>query len=252
MSFTEAVRTVYRKYANFEGRASRPEYWWFVLFYLLVAIGAVMLAGLLGGSGTFRYTDYYPYYTYTPSPLFSIMLVALSIFALATFLPGLAVAVRRLHDSDKSGWWLLLTFVPYVGGIAVLILLALPSTAGINRFGPPYGMAGDVRRVSYRAPSPQEAWSKYTEDAQRAATDGYQPVSQQWKRDGLGDYLEVTYTSAPMGWQQPGWQQPGWQQPNWQAANWQAANWQAPAPGPGSASTQGGLSPLDGPPPDRA
>jgi uncharacterized membrane protein YhaH (DUF805 family) len=244
MSFTEAVQTVYRNYAKFDGRASRPEYWWFVLFYLLVAIAAWTIAIALGGAGTFTDSDTYPYYRYSPSPLFSIMLLGLAIFAIATFLPGLAVAVRRLHDTDKSGWWLLLSFVPYIGGIAVLILLALPSSAGINQYGPPPGMAGDVRRVNYRAPSPQETWSQYTDDAQRAAANGYQPVAQQWKRDGMGDYLEVTYTSATMGWQQPGWQAPTWQQAP-------AAGGQTPPPGPMSASTQGGQHPFDGPPPDR-
>lgn len=241
MSFTEAVRTVYRRYAKFDGRASRPEYWWFVLFYLLVLIGGWMIAILLGGVGAFTYRDTYPYYHYSPSPVFSILLIALGIFALATFLPGLAVAVRRLHDTDKSGWWLLLSFVPYIGGIAVLILLALPGSPGINQFGPPDGMAGDVRRVSYRAPTPQETWARYTEDAQRAAANGYQPVSQQWKRDGLGDYLDVVYTSAPVGWQTPA---PGWQTP--------APGWQASPPGPMGAANPGGQHPFDGPPPDRS
>lgn len=246
MSFTEAVRSVYRNYAKFDGRASRSEYWWFGLFYLLVALGGLMIAGVLGGPGSFRDIDTYPYYTYAPSPIFSIALIGIGIFAIATFVPGLAVAVRRLHDSDKSGWWLLLTFLPYIGGIAVLILLALPSTAGINRFGPPYGMAGDVRRVSYRGPSPQETWAQYTGDAQRAATDGYQPMSQQWKRDGMGDYLEVVYSNVQQGWQTPA---SGWQPPHLQQAP--APGWQAPSSGPSSASSPGGQHPFDGPPPDR-
>jgi uncharacterized membrane protein YhaH (DUF805 family) len=238
MSFTEAVRTVYRNYAKFDGRASRPEYWWFVLFYLIVVIG-VYTVGALFGVGTYSYTYSY----YTMSPVFTLALLAVAIFGLATFIPGLAVAVRRLHDTDKSGWWMLLIFLPYIGGFVLLILLALPGTPGINQFGPPPGVAGDIRRVNYRGPTPQETWAQYTQDAQRAGANGYQPVSQQWKRDGMGDYLEVTYTSAQMGWQQPGWQAPTWQQT--------PPGGPTPLPGPASASTQGGQHPFDGPPPDR-
>ena len=226
MSFGEAVRSVFRNYAKFDGRAPRSEYWWFQLSNLLVvlALYAVLFAGFVAGPRGSIYG------------LAVVVLIVLVVYLIATFIPSFAVMVRRLHDSDKSGWWLLIGLIPYVGAIVLFIFLLLPSTPGINQFGAPYGMPGDIRRVNYRAPAPSETWARYTEDAQRAAANGYEPVSQQWKRDGMGDYLEVMYTTIPRQWQRP---------------NLQAPNWQAPPPGPGSAPTQGGLSPLDGPPPDR-
>ncbi|MEP7379987.1 MAG: DUF805 domain-containing protein [Chloroflexota bacterium] len=167
-----------------------------------------------------------------------------AIYAVATFIPSLAVSVRRLHDTDRSGWWLLIAIVPYIGFIILLVFLVMPSTPGINRFGAPSGMPGDVRLVYYRGSSPEDTRARYTEDAQRATADGYHPVSQQWKRDGMGDYLEVVYTNVQQGWQQAGWQTPTSQQAT-------PAGWQAPAAGPASASNQGGQHPFDGPPPDR-
>jgi uncharacterized membrane protein YhaH (DUF805 family) len=224
MSFGEAVRSVFAKYATFDGRAPRSEYWWFQLFNVLVVLVAyvVLIAGVFASRGSYV--------------LVSLLAIGLLLYALATFIPSLAVTVRRLHDSDKSGWWLLIVFVPYIGAIVLFIFMLLPSSPGINQFGPPFGMAGDMRRVSYRAPSPTEAWAKYTEDAQRAAANGYQPVSQQWRRDGLGDYLEVVYTTYQQQWQTPS------------AAGWQpGAGWLNP-----SGAADPGRSPLDGPPPDRS
>ena len=229
MSFGEAVRSVFTNYAKFDGRATRSEYWWFQLFNVLVVLAgyAVLIAGYAAGRSTV---------------LVSLALVALVIYSIATFIPGLAVTVRRLHDTDRSGWWLLIVLVPYVGAIVLFVFLVLPSSPGINQFGAPYGMLGDIRRVYYRGSSPQDTWTRYTDDAQRATADGYHPVSQQWKRDAMGDYLEVVYTNVQQGWQGAGWQTPTWQQAP-------APGWQAPPAGPASASGQGGQHPFDGPPP---
>jgi uncharacterized membrane protein YhaH (DUF805 family) len=210
MSFGEAVRSVFTNYAKFDGRAPRSEYWWFQLFNLLVVLGAyvvIIAFAVAGRSWT----------------LIGLAAGALMIYALAAFIPSLAVTVRRLHDSDKSGWWLLIAFLPYIGAIVLFIFMLLPSTPGINRYGAPYGMAGEIRRVNYRAPTPSETWQRYTEDAQRAAANGYEPVSQQWRRDSLGDYLEVIY------------------QPTFQS-QWQTAQG-------GSAPGTWGRHPFDGPPP---
>jgi uncharacterized membrane protein YhaH (DUF805 family) len=102
-----------KKYAVFEGRAARPEYWWFFLFLVIVYCVAAALDSLIFG---------HP-------------LVFISLAVLALFLPHLGVAVRRLHDSNRSGWWMLLSLVPF-GGLVVLVFMLLPGTPGENRFGP--------------------------------------------------------------------------------------------------------------------
>jgi uncharacterized membrane protein YhaH (DUF805 family) len=237
MSFGEAVRSVFANYAKFDGRAPRSEYWWFQLFNVLVivAVYIVLIAGVAVGRGSHS--------------IAAVVLAILGIYLIATIIPSLAVLVRRLHDSDKTGWWLLIGLIPWIGAIILFIFTLLPSTPGVNRFGPPYGMAGDIRKVNYRAPSPQETWAQYNEDAQRAAANGYEPSSQQWRRDWLGDYLEVVYTRIPAHWQPGG---AGWQTTNqaWQAPN---QTWQATPPDPmgGSGARPAARNPLDGPPPER-
>lgn len=116
MGFTEAVRTVLtERYADFQGRAARPEYWWFVLFNLLVNIAIGIIAGILGE---------------TVGSILSLLVM------LALIIPGIAVTVRRLHDTDRSGWWILIALVPLVGAIVLLVFMVLRGTPGENRFGP--------------------------------------------------------------------------------------------------------------------
>jgi uncharacterized membrane protein YhaH (DUF805 family) len=112
--------TVLKKYAEFNGRARRTEYWMFALFNILICFAALIL-GLIFmkasiGLGIFLY-------------------VLLVLYSLATLLPGLAVCVRRLHDTDKSGWMILLCLVPFIGGLIVLIFMLLDSTPGTNQYG---------------------------------------------------------------------------------------------------------------------
>ncbi|MBC6436559.1 MAG: DUF805 domain-containing protein [Rhodobacteraceae bacterium] len=118
MSFTDAIGTCLRKYATFQGRARRAEYWWFQLFLVLACFAVGFLDGLLFGVPT------------------EGVGVLVSLFLLATFLPTLAVAVRRLHDTDRSGWWLLLGLIPLIGQILLIIWYATKGTRGKNRFGP--------------------------------------------------------------------------------------------------------------------
>ncbi len=101
-----------KKYVDFSGRARRKEYWFFFLFNIIImivltAIDAMLGLGFLG-----------------------------LIYALAVILPAISVTIRRLHDTDRVGWWILIGLVPVVGGIILLVFMVLPGTSGDNQFGP--------------------------------------------------------------------------------------------------------------------
>jgi len=106
---------VTERYAQFDGRAGQGEYWWFVLVNVIIGVGLVVLTSVI-------------------SVIFFLLYI---LFGLAMIVPGLAAAVRRLHDTDKSGWMLLVSLIPLVGGIIVLVFLAMAGTAGDNKYGPP-------------------------------------------------------------------------------------------------------------------
>ncbi len=111
---------VLQEYANFEGRARRQEYWMFALFQIIAFIIAMIIDSFTGLS----FGSEVPYgWTYM-------------LYALTTFIPSLAVGIRRLHDSGKSGWWYLIAFVPFIGGLWLLVLLCMDSEFGQNKWGP--------------------------------------------------------------------------------------------------------------------
>ena len=110
--------TVLKRYAVFSGRAGRPEYWFFTLIWLVIAIVLSFIDGILG----------------TPGMTGGIGLLS-GIFGLALFLPALAVTVRRLHDSDRNGWWCLFSLVPFVGALLLVVLMVLKGSTGPNRYG---------------------------------------------------------------------------------------------------------------------
>jgi uncharacterized membrane protein YhaH (DUF805 family) len=115
-----------KKYATFEGRARRKEFWFFALFNFLAMIVLALIDGVLG----------------TFSEEAGIGLLS-GIYVLAIIIPSIAVTVRRLHDTDRSGWWFLLSFVPLIGGLVLLVFEVLDSTPGANRYGPnPKGVPG--------------------------------------------------------------------------------------------------------------
>ena len=120
MGFATAVRTSLSKYAVFRGRASRSEFWFFVLFNLFVGLAATVLDSVLQ-------TDYQGYATGG---------IINTVSGLVLLVPTFAVAARRLHDSGRSGWWLLLILVPVLGWIALLVFYCLDRTSGANRYGP--------------------------------------------------------------------------------------------------------------------
>ena len=108
------IKVVRDNYANFKGRARRNEYWMFGLIVTVISLGTFVVDGLLF-PGKFLITN---------------------LFFLAVLVPSVAVGVRRLHDTGRSGWWLLLTFAFIFGLIALIILLALDSNIGDNDYGP--------------------------------------------------------------------------------------------------------------------
>ncbi len=113
-----------RRYADFEGRSRRMEYWMFSLAVFAVSVVVEMLLFSTGG------------FSHGFNLLATLLVVPLVLFSLALFIPSLAVTVRRLHDQDKSGWFILLGLIPVIGGLVVLVLMCLGGTPGENRFGP--------------------------------------------------------------------------------------------------------------------
>lgn len=109
---------VLKKYNVYQGRARREEYWMFTLFSTLIAIAMSVVDTILG--------------TWV---LFS------SLYSLAIILPATGVAIRRLHDTNRSGWWLLITLVPLIGAIIILIFTIQDSQPGTNQYGPNPKMA---------------------------------------------------------------------------------------------------------------
>jgi uncharacterized membrane protein YhaH (DUF805 family) len=105
-------QVVLERYAQFTGRARRAEYWWFTLANVIGIVVLLILSGII-----------------------KIFIVLYFIYLLALIVPSIAVAVRRLHDTDKSGWWFLIALVPFVGGIILLVLMCIDSTRGTNRYG---------------------------------------------------------------------------------------------------------------------
>ena len=108
------------QYADFEGRARRAEFWWFNLVLYGINIVIVILGAVLG--------EFW-------AVLETVSTVVLWIHGLALLLPQLAVTARRLHDTGKSGWWMLLMLIPILGWIPLLVFLLTPSDAGQNRYG---------------------------------------------------------------------------------------------------------------------
>ena len=130
VSYMEAVKAGFSNYAKFNGRASRSEFWWFVLFMSIVY---AVLIGILWISGGLTASDTDGVETVRATGL---PLVILTVVWVIFLLPILGLQWRRLHDANHSGAWWLLNFVPF-GGIVLLVFFATPGTEGDNRFGPP-------------------------------------------------------------------------------------------------------------------
>ena len=123
-----------RRYVQFSGRSRRKEYWMFALFLLIIYIIAMALDSMLGFGATSRYADVTD--TGAAVGVNSTGGIITMLTMLAMFLPSLAVGIRRLHDTDRSGWWLLIGLIPLIGGIVLLVFYCSDGTKGPNRFGP--------------------------------------------------------------------------------------------------------------------
>ena len=126
MGLVEAVKSVFGNYATFSGRARRSEYWFFYLFNLINVFVFMIVASIIGaifggGKGA--------------AGGLAVGYVLYILYGLAAFIPSLAVAVRRLHDTNRSGWNLLWCLLPFVGGIVVLVFMVMDSTPGENQYG---------------------------------------------------------------------------------------------------------------------
>ena len=117
-------------YANFSGRARRREYWMFSLFFFIVCMALLFLTVLL-------FLAMGDTVNYTSNEWVNEVLVGLWIlFFAAHILPGFALTIRRLHDIGKSGWWYLVAFIPYIGGLIIFIFSVMPGQVGENAWGP--------------------------------------------------------------------------------------------------------------------
>ncbi len=103
MTFQDSIKVCFSKYAEFNGAASRSEYWWFVLFIVVVSLALSVISPLLSG-----------------------------LFSLGTLIPSVAAATRRLHDTQRSGWWQLVVLIPVLGVILLLVFLAQEGKPGLE------------------------------------------------------------------------------------------------------------------------
>lgn len=118
--------SMWKNFGNFSGRTRRRDFWLALVMNMIIV--GVLYAILASGIATMVVTG-------QMSGLAKIATALLSIYGLAVFIPSLSLIVRRLHDTDKAGWWFLIAFVPFVGGIALLVFYCIEGTSGANRFG---------------------------------------------------------------------------------------------------------------------
>ena len=107
--FMEAMR----RYADFNGRTRRKDFWMFILFYVIFYAACAVVDGVIGTAP-----------------------IVTSLFSLAMLIPSISIAARRLHDTGRSGWWQLIALIPLIGGIVLLVFYVLDSHEGENDYGP--------------------------------------------------------------------------------------------------------------------
>lgn len=114
MTFKNAVESAFKNLTDFQGRASRSEYWWFVLFYVIVSFVVGIVDAMLFGAN---------------SGLLGLLVV------LGLFIPSLSLAFRRLHDTERTAWWILINFIPLIGFFIYLYFVVQKGTDGANKYG---------------------------------------------------------------------------------------------------------------------
>jgi len=125
VGFGDAVSLFFKNYANFQGRSSRGAFWWWFLASFIIGLVLGFIDGMIMAGQS----------SYSSSSMPPIGILG-GLFSLATLIPNIALGIRRLHDTDKSGWWLLIALIPLVGAIVLLVFYATSGTRGPNKFGP--------------------------------------------------------------------------------------------------------------------
>lgn len=126
--FLNYYTDVLKKYTVFTGRAARKEYWYFILIHVIIMVLLSIIGSIVNMEKTFELLKF--------------------LYCLAVLLPVLGVTARRLHDTDRSGWWMLISLIPVIGGIILIVFLAMDSKPGDNKYGPnPKGMSTPVSPV---------------------------------------------------------------------------------------------------------
>lgn len=207
-----------RQYADFSGRARRAEYWWFALIYNVV-FAPLYVIGLaaspsrevtIDANGNLVQAD-------PGSSLGAMFFMGLAmLWGLALFLPALAVLVRRLHDTDKSGWWVLLSFIP-LGGLVLLFFAVTEGTNGPNRYGP------DPKRGAFDP-------SQYGQAQQFGQVDQFGQTPQYGQTPPVGAGPQVSQSSQAPQYGQP--QQYGQSQQHGQSQQYGQSQRQLPPLGP--------------------
>jgi uncharacterized membrane protein YhaH (DUF805 family) len=141
MSFADAIKTCFQKYAEFRGRAPRPEFWWFALLYYVVIL--VLGMPFVFGQPSFGWDG----------TRWAVFGVIIGLASLALLLPYLSVGVRRLHDTGKSGAWWFIVLVPF-GWVVLLVFLASDGDPGWNRYGPRPGVQATLASPPGTLPPP--------------------------------------------------------------------------------------------------
>lgn len=182
MTFSQAIQSFFRQYANFQGRSRRSEYWYAMLFAWLINIGVGLIARLL--------------------PIFGMVLSC--IWGFAIIIPNLALMTRRLHDIDRSGWYILFILIPLVGQIMLIVWFATDSQPGTNQ----YGTSAKYPAQPYGYGAPQGGYPPYSN---HSPTSSYQQPQYQQPQYQQSQYQQSQY-------QQSQYQQPQYQQPQQPAA----------------------------------
>lgn len=188
---------VLKRYADFNGRARRREYWMFQLFNLLAYLALSVVGAIIAVLLSLAFSSSSPDATSTEAGIPALGFAVPLLYLLAVMVPTIAVTARRLHDQNKSGWFMLLGLIPSVGGIILLVFMCLESTPGPNRFGPsPHGPDQGYGQPPFQQPYGQPGY-------------GQQPYGQPgFSQPGHGQQPPQAYGPPQQAYQQPQAPQP--------------------------------------------